>query len=239
MYDASMNISSILIRDIETPVHIQVKRKKNSSARLRAGGLYIYLSHLDRKKEHTIAHFISWAQQKGIALASKVSLGVQLLSHLKCTTCYGDTFSIIIEKKERKLVGVRIQDAILRVQIPLTMEGNEREVLKAILRALVVRYKSSVCSELFALQEEYFPEIKLTKGDMRYLTSRWGSYNGRGEIRLSSALLLLPREYLTYVMVHELAHGVHMDHSKAFWSEVERVFPEYRRVRKELKRYEV
>ena len=48
-------------------------------------------------------------------------------------------------------------------------------------------------------------------------------------------LLRMPSEILDYVIVHELAHRVEMNHSKAFWATVEAVLPDYRKRRKWLK----
>ena len=66
------------------------------------------------------------------------------------------------------------------------------------------------------------------------LTS-WGSCNAKGVVRLSWPLACLPAKYFDYVLVHELAHLVHMNHSAAFWSLVERFCPDYRQTRKELR----
>ena len=47
--------------------------------------------------------------------------------------------------------------------------------------------------------------------------------------------MLAPPEVLDYVVVHELCHRKQMNHSKAFWSEVEKVLPDYKEARKWLK----
>lgn len=48
---------------------------------------------------------------------------------------------------------------------------------------------------------------------------------------------MLPPELQRYVMVHELCHIVHRDHSPSFWQLVERFEPSYKLLRKEMKRY--
>ena len=63
---------------------------------------------------------------------------------------------------------------------------------------------------------------------------RWGSCNTRREVRLAWRLMKARRELIDYVVCHELAHLRHMNHSAAFWAEVEKQCPDYRRLRAEL-----
>jgi predicted metal-dependent hydrolase len=63
---------------------------------------------------------------------------------------------------------------------------------------------------------------------------RWGSCNTRREVRLAWRLMKARRELIDYVVSHELAHLRHMNHSAAFWAEVERQCPDYRELRAEL-----
>jgi predicted metal-dependent hydrolase len=64
--------------------------------------------------------------------------------------------------------------------------------------------------------------------------ARWGSCNTRREVRLAWRLVKAPPELVDYVICHELAHLRHMNHSPAFWAEVARQCPDYRRLRDEL-----
>jgi predicted metal-dependent hydrolase len=63
---------------------------------------------------------------------------------------------------------------------------------------------------------------------------RWGSCNTRREIRLTWRLMKAPAALIDYVVCHELAHLRHMNHSRAFWAEVERQCADYRDLRREL-----
>ena len=64
--------------------------------------------------------------------------------------------------------------------------------------------------------------------------TRWGSCNVRREVRLAWRLVKARPALVDYVICHELAHLRHMNHSRAFWAEVERQCPAYRELRKEL-----
>jgi predicted metal-dependent hydrolase len=64
--------------------------------------------------------------------------------------------------------------------------------------------------------------------------SRWGSCNSKREVRFSWRLIKARPALIDYVVCHELAHLRHMNHSAAFWNEVERMCPDYRALRAEL-----
>ncbi len=67
--------------------------------------------------------------------------------------------------------------------------------------------------------------------------SIWGSCSRRGNINLNYRLVFLPQELREYVVVHELCHLAEHNHSSEFWNLVGQALPNYRLLRKELKRY--
>lgn len=77
------------------------------------------------------------------------------------------------------------------------------------------------------------PKFKLRTRKMK---TRWGVCN-RGSMSITLNTLLIHKSYflIDYVIVHELSHFEHMDHSQAFWKCVELYYPEYKQARKELK----
>ena len=70
---------------------------------------------------------------------------------------------------------------------------------------------------------------------IRCQKTRWGSCSSKGNLNFNCLLMLAPPEVIDYVVVHELCHRKEMNHSKAFWSEVQRALPDYRRLDKWLK----
>lgn len=94
---------------------------------------------------------------------------------------------------------------------------------------------------------EYFPKrvsyfLPFTGGSFHRITirdqkTRWGSCSAKGTLSFNWRLMLAPPAVLDYVVVHELCHLTHMDHSPAFWALVESVCPDYRIHRKWLKEH--
>lgn len=74
---------------------------------------------------------------------------------------------------------------------------------------------------------------------IRGQSTRWGSCSATGQISLNWKLLCAPRSVIDYVIVHELAHLHHMDHSPRFWSLVERFHPEWRDAKRWLRAHEL
>lgn len=70
---------------------------------------------------------------------------------------------------------------------------------------------------------------------IRTQRTRWGSCSSRGNLNFNCLLLLFPEEVIDYVVVHELCHRKHMNHSADFYKEIERVLPEYRKYQRWLK----
>lgn len=76
---------------------------------------------------------------------------------------------------------------------------------------------------------------KMGKVSLRDTRSRWGSCSGRGDLSFSWRLILAPEEVLTYVVAHEVAHLVELNHSPAYWAVVERLVDNRRQARAWLK----
>ena len=62
---------------------------------------------------------------------------------------------------------------------------------------------------------------------IRNQKTKWGSCTSKGNLNFNCLLMAAPPEVLDSVVVHELCHRLHMDHSKAFYAEVYRIFPDY------------
>lgn len=69
--------------------------------------------------------------------------------------------------------------------------------------------------------------IGVARVSVRNQRSRWGSCSRRGTISLNWRLIQTPEEVRDYIILHELPHRRHMNHSLRFWQEVERLCPGY------------
>jgi predicted metal-dependent hydrolase len=72
---------------------------------------------------------------------------------------------------------------------------------------------------------------------IRSMKSRWGSCSRKGIITLSTELIKLPDIYLEYVIIHELCHLKQHNHGKEYYKLLSALFPDWKKVRKDLREY--
>ena len=85
--------------------------------------------------------------------------------------------------------------------------------------------------ETIAVRAAYFAQkmgVSYGKITIREQKTRWGSCSCKGNLNFNWKLILMPREVLDYVVVHELAHRKEMNHSRAFYQVVESIMPDYK-----------
>lgn len=86
---------------------------------------------------------------------------------------------------------------------------------------------------LYNIFEEEIPHFRMR---IRKMKTRWGVCNIKSKtVTLNSRLIEYSLEALDYVIIHELSHLIHFNHSNSFWNLVEKYKPDYKRIRKELK----
>lgn len=101
------------------------------------------------------------------------------------------------------------------------------------------RYRNAA-RDTFTRRVAYYHQ--LTGGNYTSITirdqkSRWGSCSSRGTLSFNYRLIFAPQRVLDYVVVHELCHLTHMNHSKNFWHMVEKILPEYKESKKWLREH--
>ena len=113
----------------------------------------------------------------------------------------------------------------------LVLSGRTGDDAKCV--AALKRWLSSVAkSELRPRLESLSARTgnSYSKMHVRGQRTCWGSHSCNGTISLNYCLLFLEPEQLNYVLLHELCHARHMNHSRRFWGLVRRFEPDYRRL---------
>lgn len=131
-------------------------------------------------------------------------------------------------KVDKGAGNIKLIDKILIV--PLKYENVLKELLGNWYRHMAEIY---LCKRLAELSSS----ISIPYGRCRITNARkrWGSCNSRNDIQLAWRLVMADKKAVDYVIIHELCHVVHKNHSKDFWHMVEKLMPEYSEYRIWLK----
>jgi len=107
-----------------------------------------------------------------------------------------------------------------------------REVTEVLCRWLTARARARLVPWLERVSEE--AGLAFGAVSIRAQKTRWGSCSTQRHISLNRNLLFLTPAVVRYLMVHELCHTVHLNHSRRFWELVGRLCPDYRSLDREL-----
>jgi len=101
------------------------------------------------------------------------------------------------------------------------------------------KFIQNLAIEILPRAVSYFSEIvgkEPTKVSVSQQKSIWGQCNNKNEIRLNAKLVMLKKELMEYVVVHELCHMIEFNHSKAFWRNIDEIC-DSKICKKELKEF--
>lgn len=138
----------------------------------------------------------------------------------------------ILEIKQRKDAGIThsIKDRQLVIEHP----GNLKEVLRS---SLVGWYKNEGCRVIKERAEFYSRHFNCAPKEIKVKEQkkRWGSCTHDNKLLFNWRIIMAPVKVIDSIVVHEMCHMVHKNHSKDFWELVFKIFPEYNDSKKWLK----
>ena len=169
---------------------------------------------------------------------------------------------VTVIKSKRKTISIQVKPNEVIIRAPIKMKEKEIEKFAETKRNWIEKHLQSLSEkqklfeniEPYSEEEiKYFiarakeiipPKVELfadkigvtyNKITIRCQHTRWGSCSSKGNLNFNCLLVLLPDEIIDSVIVHELGHRKQMNHSAKFYTEIEKVFPDYNRCRQWLK----
>lgn len=122
---------------------------------------------------------------------------------------------------------------LIKTPHPAHQPAVQKKAIEAAEKALKKEAAALLPQRLEYLARKYGFSYKSVH--IRKMTSRWGSCSTHKVITLSYFLIQLPWELIDYVLLHELTHIEHMNHSPAFWKALQEISPNYKALRKQIR----
>ncbi len=227
--------NSISYSDLEIPYEIVRSKRKSLSIMIAVGGKVTVKIPIRATKADVIrllenkGDWIYDAYKKQV-LRERKGIEVRegaILPYLD------QTFRLhVVFNPTRQAANISIKDnvqhlqgfeEVLVIETPLTEPNFLIECLEA-------WYKKNARKIITMKVEQYAKSMGVTYGriSIRSQKSRWGSCSSAGNLNFNWHLIMMPSKILEYVVIHELAHRMEMNHSKRFWEIVSKFCPEYK-----------
>jgi hypothetical protein len=178
--------------------------------------------------ERFVARHREWAERRAREFALRTPHAVERRPAAIELALLEQRWSVEYESGARSSV-VEHAAGVLTVR---TAGSSDRHVSQALLRWLGRRAIDQLGGRLDALSRE--TGIGYNRLLLRRQRTRWGSCSSRGTISLNMCLMFQRPEVVRYLMLHELCHRRHMDHSERYWRLVESLEPRWRSLDAEL-----
>ena len=167
------------------------------------------------------------------------------LGYVRCDLIEGrGQFSVrggIVDISVNEKEGVRLEfwgdeiEKIVEQKTEWIQKTIEKENKKQEKEALYTKEKFKEIIEKNANELIQKTGLKPNKINIKQIKYAWGSCSSKKNITLNLELIKYNQEAIRYVILHELCHIKHMNHSKEFWNLVEKYMPNYKQVKKEFK----
>jgi predicted metal-dependent hydrolase len=229
LFENSVSVSLKVFKELRTSWRISLSKN----------GAILRLPNFFNKKdtEQKIEWSKNWIAEQ---LKAKPQLRTGFIHRVFKT---GDTIKIAGKRyilhftftKDATRLGAKVIEDEIRITSP---ELDEKSLIKSV--ALLLSKVSAKLAKNYIhkrvddLNDQYFKQ-DIGKITFKYNTSNWGSCSTKSNINFSTRLLLAPLDVIDYVIIHELSHLIHMNHSDKFWSLVGTIMPEYKIHEKWLK----
>ncbi len=228
-----------MLRQLRTPsglIEYDLRRtdRKSIECRVSAKGAVVFAPL--KMPQKAIDEFLrlraDWIRESGERLTEQAGR-----IHERLTESLSDGAAIPLEGKSytlRLLPGAKKQ-ALIRGGEIIVSGSDSAEEIRAVLRA----HLAELAAGRFAGRVRHYAPIvgvQPNRITVREQKTKWGSCSGKGNLNFNWKLIMARPEALDYVVVHELCHMVHMDHSPDFWALVGKHMPDYKKWQDYLKK---
>lgn len=229
LYQESFEI--IEVSGQQVPLKLIKESRKNVRTSVGKDAVYLRIPFwTSRKQQQKLrAWCIQWLQNKHQKTGLLNSLQKKTIRTGTLIRLPDQDLTVHISYEERKTGRGQITDDQILLKVPegMDFEDELNLVRKIINNLLSKRYLPVFEKRVREINDRFFRQ-QISSVKLRYNYSKWGSCSSTNQITLSTRLIFTPQEVVDYVIVHELAHLIELNHSARFWSIVEKIIPDYR-----------
>jgi predicted metal-dependent hydrolase len=151
----------------------------------------------------------------------------------------GETFLYLGRSYRLSLIAEQTESLKLKEgRFCLNRKLIEKGGTKAAQKAFEVYYSDKGLQRIIERVKYYAPKVGVTALSIKVkdMSFRWASCSKSGALNFHWKCMMAPPKIIDYIIVHELCHMHHRNHSDAFWNEVDKVMPDYRERKEWLKK---
>ncbi len=147
-------------------------------------------------------------------------------------------YKLRIIYSKRKTHGAKIRNSVITLELAQDdLESHRQKAIRHLLSRTVANdFLPQITRRVMELNEIHFKQ-SIKSVNLKYNSSNWGSCSSASNLNLSTRLLFAPPPVVDYVIIHELAHLIELNHSKRFWKLVEDAMPNYKEMEHWLKEH--
>lgn len=214
----------------QVPLKIIKEHRKNVRSSIGKDAVYLRIPYWTNKKQtdKLRSWCVMWLKTKHQKSGILDSLQKKLIKDGFEIMMPRDMLTVKLERAARKSGKGIIRGSKIHLEMPFGLTLDEEQTLsrKIINNLLCQKYQPYFEKRVFQINNTTFKQ-DISTVKLRYNYSKWGSCSSNKNISLSARLLFAPEDVVDYVIVHELAHLLEMNHSNEYWNLVERVMPDY------------
>lgn len=221
-------------REISPSWNVRVSRRaRRLSVRVYPGGR-VEVVVPQGASPATVQRFVGihreWIQQRVSDLSTVSGVTAETRPEHIELAALGRSFLVEYRYTDSRVTTAHIRsDHVLEV---LGAIDDDRQVSLALQRWLFDLAEHELLRELQRMAD--IGGFQFSRLQIRRQRTRWGSCSASGTISLNICVLFQPIDVMRYLLIHELSHTRHMNHSRRFWALVEALEPDYQRLDREL-----
>jgi len=205
---------------------IRSPKRKTAAIKIQKGKVYVMVP-----AGLTMTTIESLVAKKSRWIREKLAIQQQIIAIEPKAFVSGESFSYLGKHHPLKVeTGLYPVIKLHQDELVVSVRNKAADNAPAIKQLLIKWYKQQAESELTAKTERYarIIGVKPASITVKSFKARWGSCSITGGIHYNWKIIIAPDRIVDYVVIHELCHILHHNHSPAFWAAVARHCPDYR-----------